>query len=190
VRLLGEPACPACGDKQGLSRREAGPPPVELLECDACGGFWLDGAVLQGLVERARREPPAPPPARLERPPLLDGARKPPRAYRSCPRCGTLMRRQNYAQRSGVVLDVCEKHGAWFDLEELDRLLGWVHAGGEAGPKAQVRDAQWQELRRRARRRQAAEPPEPPWYETLNDSRWIPWAYFAARLLVTLLAKR
>jgi hypothetical protein len=65
-----------------------------------------------------------------------------------------------------------------------------VRDGGEKQARSVVHDERWQELRRRARERQAVAPPERPWYETLNDSRWIPLAYFAARLLFTLLAKR
>jgi hypothetical protein len=31
---------------------------------------------------------------------------------------------------SGVIVDVCKKHGTWFDLGELPRVLAFVAAGG------------------------------------------------------------
>jgi Zn-finger nucleic acid-binding protein len=52
-------------------------------------------------------------------------------AYRPCAVCGALMNRRNYGRSSGVILDVCQKHGIWFGLDGLPRLLAWIHDGGE-----------------------------------------------------------
>ena len=41
------------------------------------------------------------------------------------------MNRRNYGQKSGVIVDVCQHHGVWFDLHELEDLLRWLRQGGE-----------------------------------------------------------
>ncbi len=40
------------------------------------------------------------------------------------------MQRKNYGRKSGVIIDICARHGMWFDLHELEELLGWLRAGG------------------------------------------------------------
>jgi Zn-finger nucleic acid-binding protein len=49
------------------------------------------------------------------------------------------MNRKNFAERSGVIVDVCKAHGIWFDHGELPRVLAFVEAGGlrEAERRAQ-----------------------------------------------------
>ena len=37
---------------------------------------------------------------------------------------------QNFEHRSGVIVDVCRKHGIWFDANKLTQLLDWIRAGG------------------------------------------------------------
>ena len=41
-----------------------------------------------------------------------------------------MMYRRNYGRRSGVIIDLCKKHGAWFDADELPRILNWIRSGG------------------------------------------------------------
>lgn len=60
--------------------------------------------------------------------------------YVPCPECGTLMNRKNFAQSSGVVLDVCARHGVWLDRGELERVLGFVAGGGLT--RARIRERQ------------------------------------------------
>ena len=50
-------------------------------------------------------------------------------SYIPCPECAGLMNRKNFGGTSGVVVDVCKKHGTWFDLGELPRVLAFVAAG-------------------------------------------------------------
>jgi len=40
------------------------------------------------------------------------------------------MHRRNYASISGIVIDVCRKHGIWLDHSELEKVLDFVRAGG------------------------------------------------------------
>ena len=52
--------------------------------------------------------------------------------YRNCPECGDQMRRQNYGRVSGVVVDVCPRHGWFFDAGELQAIIEFVRSGGDA----------------------------------------------------------
>jgi Zn-finger nucleic acid-binding protein len=53
-----------------------------------------------------------------------------PVTYIPCPFCRDLMLRRNFGKVSGIVVDVCAKHGTWFDVGELARVLSFVSAGG------------------------------------------------------------
>lgn len=116
--------CPAC--VKPLAATQVGE--LDVQECRACGGLWLDRAMFeqlgtsrerQGAVFGALPAPSAPPRATLE-----------PVRYRPCPACAQRMNRVNYAKRSGVVLDVCKAHGIWFDQDELRRVLVFITGGG------------------------------------------------------------
>jgi len=39
--------------------------------------------------------------------------------------------RQNFGERSGVVVDRCKAHGVWLDSGEFRRLAEWMKAGGQ-----------------------------------------------------------
>ena len=53
------------------------------------------------------------------------------------------MVRRQYAQRSGVVIDVCRNHGIWFDPDELHQVLQWIADGGHGQrPSAPLFDKQ------------------------------------------------
>ena len=55
-------------------------------------------------------------------------------AYRKCIECDTIMQRKNYGRKSGVVVDICVKHGIWFDAHEMDEILRWLRNGGQEAP--------------------------------------------------------
>ena len=50
--------------------------------------------------------------------------------YVKCPLCETLVNRKMFARVSSVVVDVCRKHGVWFDPGELDAVLEFITRGG------------------------------------------------------------
>ena len=97
--------------------------------CPRCGGLWMDRSTFDQLAQQkeaagrvlggvqAAAAPRRPPEAQTVR-------------YRACPRCHVIMNRQNYAQISGIVLDVCRTHGIWFDRDELARVLAFIRDGG------------------------------------------------------------
>ena len=134
--------CPRCREAMQALRLGT----TTARECAACGGLWLDPESLQrlsdGQEERAgvvsvlaARLPAVPTPPDIVR-------------YVPCPRCGKLMNRKNFAQSSGVVLDVCAKHGVWLDRGELERALGFVSGGGLARSRARERERLVEEQRR------------------------------------------
>jgi Zn-finger nucleic acid-binding protein len=122
--------CPACSGGSRLARRQLGETDAAIFECEACGGIWVEKQVFDVLAERARTNTL---PDLSLRP--AAGAAKPSMPaqgpfYRSCAQCGTRMNRRNWGEKSGVIVDICQSHGVWFDLDELDRLLRWMHTGG------------------------------------------------------------
>jgi Zn-finger nucleic acid-binding protein len=40
------------------------------------------------------------------------------------------MNRANFARCSGVIVDLCKKHGIWFDRDELSRIIEFINKGG------------------------------------------------------------
>lgn len=126
--------CPRCREPMQALRLGV----TTARECSACGGLWLDPASLQRLSDE--REAHADIVSMLaRRTPTID---TPPDVVRyvPCPACQKLMNRKNFAQSSGVILDVCADHGVWLDRGELERVLGFVADGGLA--RARVREQQ------------------------------------------------
>jgi Zn-finger nucleic acid-binding protein len=123
--------CPACGEGHTLTSRAYGN--VSALECQRCAGLWLSNEAFKQLTDQAAKEgvqnDPRWTPA-LARAPQVDvplphdGVH-----YRPCVMCHQLMLKQNYSH-SGVLVDVCGKHGVWLDADALPRIIDWIHAGG------------------------------------------------------------
>lgn len=132
-------ACPACGPDNLLKGRQLGS--VAVMECGRCAGLWLEGATFDRLteqaagesldVERITRD------ARGPRPRQFTAEKSRP-TYRKCPCCAHLMHRRHFGRQSGVIIDVCRRHGAWFDADELPRILRWVRSGGLARAREEL----------------------------------------------------
>jgi Zn-finger nucleic acid-binding protein len=99
-----------------------------LRSCAACGGLWLDPESLQRLCD-TREERASVVSVLAARVPTTGVAPDVVR-YIPCPVCTKLMNRTNFAHSSGVILDVCKSDGVWLDRGELQRVLGFVDAGG------------------------------------------------------------
>jgi Zn-finger nucleic acid-binding protein len=134
--------CPACGDERNLNHRTLGDPPIAMLECPGCAGLWLGQSAFQSMLERFREEAQQVENALAARPGSDDRGRGRQRGslYRRCPECSKHMHRMNYGQRSGVIVDTCREHGVWFDAQELDAILRWIRAGGEARAKQRIEE--------------------------------------------------
>lgn len=115
--------CPRCKVHLGLLEVTE----TTLRECEKCGGLWADvetfetvcadnekqAFVLSFLGENKRV---AVSPAKIN--------------YVPCPDCSQLMNRSNFARSSGVVIDICKHHGAWFDADELPKIIEFIRKGG------------------------------------------------------------
>jgi Zn-finger nucleic acid-binding protein len=134
--------CPRC--QAAMSAVAIGK--TNLRECPRCEGIWADAASLEQI--RADREQqaavlgmatPVPAPQSVEMERQI--------RYLPCPVCRTLMNRVNFANCSHVIVDVCARHGTWFDKDELRRIVEFIRAGGLE--KARARELEQLEERRR-----------------------------------------
>lgn len=46
------------------------------------------------------------------------------------------MHRKNFGATSGIIVDICSRHGSYFDAGELPRVLEFVRRGGLARARA------------------------------------------------------
>ncbi len=126
VTETGSLACPRC--RIDLGAEIIGP--ISAHRCAGCSGLWLDPATFRALCDvdagksapsaLARRDATA-----VGRPTPDERVR-----YLPCPACGEMMSRVNFARVSGVILDVCLSHGAWFDSGELEEVRRFVRGPG------------------------------------------------------------
>lgn len=141
---VGEPTyilCTRC-DKPMHSFRGG---PGSLYDCGGCGGQFVERQLLRDLLERRERYGDSAP----RRPPRFDPTG--PVVYVQCPLCQETMNRRNFGGSSGVIVDVCARHGIWFDSGELPRVLAFVEAGG----LVEARRREQEEKARQAARRRA-----------------------------------
>ena len=124
-----EQTCPDC--KLPLTTFKAGV--GQLQACVRCGGQMVTHGLLRALLEQ-REVLGAAVPSPGEAPrgnPMKDPVR-----YRPCPTCQQLMNRKNFGGASGIIVDVCARHGTFFDAGELPRVLEFVRRGGLAQARA------------------------------------------------------
>jgi Zn-finger nucleic acid-binding protein len=103
-------------------------PAGTLLGCRHCGGQFVEHALFRSLIQHAEIAGAAIPDAPYKRP--LPKAALERVHYRPCSVCGQMMNRKNFGGASGVIVDVCAKHGTWFDAGELPQVLEFVQTGG------------------------------------------------------------
>jgi len=138
--------CPDC--RAPMDPLDCGP--GALYDCGRCGGQFVEHTALRDLLEQHDRlETPA---DRLQRPAPVDTRVR----YVSCPTCRSLMNRRNFGAGSGVIVDVCGKHGTWFDPGELPRVLAYVESGGLKRTRLAAQEERDQLARERLRQRVAA----------------------------------
>jgi Zn-finger nucleic acid-binding protein len=142
-------ACPACRNR--MQHVRVGTTPMH--ECSACASAWLSTTVFGELcMNREERGATI----------ALIGARgidvatqvDRPRGvtrYVPCPECSKLMNRSNFGHRSGVLIDVCKGHGAWFERGELARVLSFIDEGGLERARADEQQRQAEDQKRLAR---------------------------------------
>jgi Zn-finger nucleic acid-binding protein len=135
-------SCPRCKESMELMRLGG----TTLRSCMACGGLWLDPTSLQRLCN-TREERASVVSVLAARVPTTSAAPDVIR-YIPCPSCTKLMNRVNFAHSSGVILDVCKTDGVWLDRGELQRVLGFVDAGGMTVSREREREKLIEEQKR------------------------------------------
>jgi Zn-finger nucleic acid-binding protein len=187
--------CSGCGRELGLEPLPSGATALEcpacrrsfstygghggtLGECEACGGQFIEHALLEELLER--REVHRPVTRARARPenPLAKPVR-----YLKCPSCQDMMNRNNFGGTSGIVVDVCSRHGVWFEAGELPRVLAFVQAGGLE--RARAHKQAERTARERERRIETATARLPP---ASGDPAPFDWATGLADGMLELLA--
>ncbi|MCF6287763.1 MAG: zf-TFIIB domain-containing protein [Proteobacteria bacterium] len=122
-------SCPVCDDTK-LHSRKMPRDAFNVKECDQCAGLWLNADVFRHLENKAQKEAAS---DIQGQPQKYDYGRNPTstpeKFYKKCPQCNIVMHRKNYAKASGIVVDVCAKHGIWFDIHELDAILKFIRQG-------------------------------------------------------------
>lgn len=118
-----------------------------MHQCSKCGSSWLSPDAFsalcadkdaRGLVAAATGCLPGS--ATIAHPATV--------RYVHCPECAKVMNRVNFAHASGIVIDVCKKHGVWFEKDELRGVLDFVAHGGMQ--QMQQRDDAQRALQQRA----------------------------------------
>jgi Zn-finger nucleic acid-binding protein len=119
-------------------------PAGTLLGCRQCGGQFVEHALFRSLLQHAELAGAAIPDAPYKRP--LPKAALERVHYRPCSVCGQMMNRKNFGGASGVIVDVCAKHGTWFDAGELPQVLEFVQSGGLERARARELERERQAL--------------------------------------------
>lgn len=124
---------------------------ADLRECPQCEGLWADKDTLQQICSDRERQAAILGMPTVVKTDLIGNVEQNIR-YMPCPMCKTLMNRVNFSRCSGVIVDVCARHGTWFDKDELRRIVEFIRAGGVD----RARDAEINELERRRRELESA----------------------------------
>ena len=139
--------CPRCQRKMALVALGA----TSVLECEHCLGLWLDVASFEKICADHEQQSA-----------VLGAASHASRSaatnkvnYVPCPECSQLMNRMNFARCSGVIVDVCKKHGTWFDRDELSGIIEFIRDGGLNSSRAREK-IEIAEQRERLRQEQLA----------------------------------
>lgn len=123
---------------------------VEIDECPACGGCFLDKGELEAIQAsmQERRHPPHPLPP--------DTVAHEVESLVNCPKCSTLMVRRRYGLGSDMMIDECpDGCGLWLDGGELEELEAF-YAKSHEEVKIPLTWRLWAAVRGRAKK---ASPP-------------------------------
>ncbi len=94
-------------------------------ECPRCRGLWMQAGDFDRICSDAEAQTAASGWAHIPVAPLREEE-----LYPRCPVCADRMSRQNFARRSGVMINICRAHGVWLDGDELRQVIEFIRAGG------------------------------------------------------------
>jgi Zn-finger nucleic acid-binding protein len=119
---------------------------THLDECPKCEGLWADADSLRQICTDTEQQA-----AVLGMPASQEAQSvgiEEHIHYIPCPVCKGLMNRVNFAHCSNVIVNVCGRHGTWFDKDELRRVVEFIRGGGiEKERQQQVEDLREQQIR-------------------------------------------
>jgi len=146
-----EHKCPRCGEELRIEVVAGAP----LERCPACEGLWVDRETAERLYKNREQADPVRKMTKPKGPPRqeVDTKKVKKEGYIKCPVCQNIMNRQNFGRYSGVIIDVCMKHGTWFDADELRRILDFIAAGGLDKAARREKEKLEDEIRRLKSRR-------------------------------------
>jgi Zn-finger nucleic acid-binding protein len=136
--------CPRC--THPLSARLVGD--IVIDECGQCLGLFLDHVAIQRVITdraQARAETLL---GALPKGETQIGVRPGEKMYLKCPTCQTIMNRKQFATGAGIIVDVCRKHGTFFDVGELPAIIDFVMQGGLEKAAKKELENQRQQLER------------------------------------------
>ena len=115
--------CPRCSLPLGLLQIGS----IDLRECQKCDGLWADIPTFEGICANSEKQSAVLGfiGIRTAKAEILTKI-----SYVRCPDCGEMMNRSNFARASGVIVDICRKHGVWFDADELPKIVDFIQKGG------------------------------------------------------------
>jgi len=163
------PQCPACGGELELHYSKG----VDIHRCRRCLGLWLGPEDLDQMII-APEDDESVTAADVQR--KMGGVRPPAGevVYRRCPACRTTMRRRNFADCSGVIVDECTRHGMFLDPGEYEAIEAFIGAGGLVVQRRRL--AERRERAERERRNRAADSPPVLIHSMYEVKRW--WEIF------------
>lgn len=141
--------CPRCQIEMTTVKLGA----TDVRECERCSGLWAEVSALEQICADRERQAAVLGAAQPAQGVGSDGSQNV--RYVPCPECGQLMNRLNFARCSGVIVDVCKRHGTWFDENELQRIVEFIRGGGMDASRAREKE-QLAEERQRLRQEQFA----------------------------------
>jgi Zn-finger nucleic acid-binding protein len=143
--------CPRC--TTNLSARLVGD--IVIDECGGCRGLFLDHVAIERVITdraQARAEALL---GVLPRHETHVDVRPGEKMYLKCPTCKTIMNRKQFATGAGIIVDVCRKHGTFFDVGELPAIIDYVMKGGLEKAAKKDLEAERQRIERERKRMEA-----------------------------------
>ncbi|RKZ31279.1 hypothetical protein DRQ36_02530 [bacterium] len=108
--------CPGCGGELVSTKYEDYP----VRRCSSCGGYWISGEILLGIINARKEKIPAEALAVARDWHSKTMPKKELPDELVCPSCGKMLSRGVYGYDSGVVIDRCPAGcGVWLDKGEL-----------------------------------------------------------------------
>ncbi|MEK6280050.1 MAG: zf-TFIIB domain-containing protein [Acidobacteriota bacterium] len=167
--FIGSRHCPRCGAAAAIAETTDAEPRLcprcrtemnsvvigaaNLRQCLKCDGLWVDVRSFEKIC--ADREQQSAVLGAASTMPQDAAGKSNKVRYVPCPECAQLMNRVNFARCSGVVVDVCKRHGTWFDRDELSSIVEFIRGGGMNSARAKER-IEIAEERERLRQEQLA----------------------------------